>query len=147
MAYAELPTSKITEVKDYLKAEGYVTGSWKEILDDEYFCCTGYKSINSVEAVSNNIAYYVNGNRTTAAELKLVLNVNIKSKAQEAHSEFLKIAQALNVKATGKKLEDALAEAITKGTASEIKSKSYTTKIIRNDWPSGKGYDLQFIIE
>ena len=147
MAHAELPNSKITEVKEYLTAEGYVTRPWAKGFDDFYGCSTTYKELGSGDVLANNIAYYVSGNQTTATELKLVLNVNVKAKANDAHGEFLKIAQALYLKATGKKLEDKLVEAFTKGSSSEIAAKSYTTKLVRSDWPTGRGYELKFIIE
>ena len=145
--HAELPSSKITEVKQYLAPEGYATRPWAKIFDDFYGCSTEYKNIGTGEILANNIAYYVSGDKTTATELKLVLNVNVAAKAKDAHAEFLKIAQALNIKATGKKLDEQLVEAITKGTAAEVAAESYTTKISRSDWPTGRGYELKFIIE
>ena len=147
VARAELPNSKITEVKEYLAAEGYVTKPWAKVFEDFYGCSSAYKDIGSGDVLANNIAYYVSGNQTTATELKLVLNVNVKAKAKDAHGEFLKIAQALYLKATGKKLEDKLVEAITNGSSSEVEAKSYTTKLVRSDWPTGRGYELKFIIE
>jgi hypothetical protein len=71
----------------------------------------------------------------------------VSAKAKDAHAEFLKIAQALYLKATGKKLDEQLVEAITKGASSEVVAKSFTTRLIRSDWPTGRGYELKFIIE
>ena len=106
MVHAELPNSKITEVKEYLAAEGYATRPWAKVFEDFYGCSSKYKEIGTDDVLANNIAYYVSGNQTTATELKLVVNVNVSAKAKEAHGEFLKIAQALYLTATGKKMEE-----------------------------------------
>jgi hypothetical protein len=147
VARAELPNSKITEVKEYLKAEGYATKQWIDMGGGYYGCCSDYVKIGFDEILANNIAYYINGNETKATEINITLNVNLPAKAKDAHAEFLRVAQALYLKATGKKLEDKLVEAITKGSSAEVDAESYTTKLVRDDWPSGRGYSLKFLIK
>src|SRR6266511_4175009 len=86
------------EVADWHKPEtacalldeiGLKTNAYKNYDPDfranEFACFSPYKEIGAGRPMSNNLAYYVTGDQKAAKELKLVLNVNDRSTAEDGH--------------------------------------------------------------
>ena len=71
-----------------------------------------------------------------------MLNVNNRAAAKSAHSELLKGAEALSVKTTGQQLPQALKEAIQGGKKVSDKVGISAVEVIREEWPTGKGYEI-----
>jgi hypothetical protein len=101
-----------------------------------------YKELDAGNPLANNLAYYVDGNASAATQLKLVLNVNNRAAAKSAHSELLKATDALSIKSTGQRLTQQLREAIQQGKKASGKVGMCVVEIMREDWPTGKGYEV-----
>lgn len=105
--------------------------------------------IKNLDQVSlpNNLAYYADGNSKVVSEIKLVLNVNNRESAKSAQEELLKTADVLSFKTTGQKLPRVLKDAIKIAKNATAKVGSVSIEIVREDWSSGKGYELKVLIK
>jgi hypothetical protein len=136
-----------SEACGYLSSINLSTRGWKNFIDDMYSCSSDYKNIGRGIPLPNNIAYYVDGNRSKAQQFKLVININNRASSVAAHKVMLEAANILSKKVTGNELSEKLINAITQGTSYTQKLGQLTAKIIRVDWITGKGYEVKFIIE
>lgn len=130
-----------------LNDHGLATRGWKHQYDNEFGCSSPYKEIGAGSPLANNLAYYVDGGPATANRAKLVLNVNNKNSAVLAHRELLKAAEVLSTKAAGMPLPKEIAAAIVSGTKIAKPERPATIKVVRIDWPSGRGYELKVVFE
>ena len=144
-ANAELQISSPREVCDLLKHTGLSTGEWKNSYG--YGCNSPYKEIGSGFPLANNLAYYVDGDRDSVVQAKLVLNINNKSQATSAISALLSSSEVLSVKLTGNKLPQTIKSAIKSGKPIQTKSGKTVIEVKRDDWPTGKGYELHVIFK
>jgi hypothetical protein len=146
-ANATLKNSNPNTTCGYLNDLGLNTRGWKHQYDSEYGCSSPYKEFGSGFPLKNNLAYYVDGKANKAEKLKLVLNVNSKNEAKEAHRELLKAATSLVKKAFGLDLPQSITQAIENGTKATTKIGNCSIELIRIDWPTGKGYELKLFIQ
>lgn len=110
-----------------------------------FFCASPYNPIGNGWSPENNLAYYVIGDHDTARELKLILSVNMK--AAEVGGTVLSIASDLLTKrALGSKLSPDVLQALLSGETGQWDAGANQILIRREDWPSGRGYELRFII-
>ncbi len=114
--------------------------------DETYGCATSYKTLGSGFPLANNLAYYVTGSQHLAIEVKLVLNVNVRSTQAEAKRELKKFSSVITQAATGIKLPTDIANAISTGSPKVIEKHGYKLQLTRDDWPTGKGYELHFAV-
>lgn len=142
---AALLSSEPSKVCNYLKDIGLVTGGWRNHYDNEYGCFSPYKAFGSGAPLANNLAYYVEGDSTTAKTAKLVLNINNKNSAVSAHEELLKAAEALSLKMVGSKLSETISTAIKSGANVSEKAEKTNIQIVRIDWSTGKGYEIRVL--
>ena len=146
-ASATLKNSNPRTVCSYLNDIGLNTRGWKHQYAAEYGCSSPYKKFGHGFPLTNNLAYYVYGKANKSEKLEIVLNVNNKSEAKMAHMEMLKAATLLVKKAFGVELPQAIAQAIKNGTNATAKIGGTFIELIRIDWPTGKGYQLNLVIE
>lgn len=133
------------EACEYLKNNGLNTRGYK--TDGlSYFCSSTYKEIGSGNPLKNNIAYYVEGTKDNIKTIKLVLNINSISEAEQATRTFSEIASVLTEKATGSPLPDEAKITIMAGINGEWDINGINAILKRNDWPTGKGYDLKLLL-
>ncbi|MCW8880278.1 MAG: hypothetical protein OQK04_11530 [Kangiellaceae bacterium] len=143
---AALVTTSKTEVCSILSEIGLKTKGWKKFYGDEYGCLSPYKDIGS-GVLPNNIAFYVEGNKSSAREVKLVININNNSDANLAHRELLKASKLLSRKAIGRELPKEVVKAILSGASFTKKVADSIVKVQRVNWPSGNGYEVKVIME
>ncbi len=137
---------KLSVACDYLASVGLAADGWKHYWDDNYGCCSPYKEFGA-GFPKNNIAYYVNGTATTVKQLELVVNVHNRAEAKKAHNVLLEYAKILLKKSLNEPLPDNICDAITNGTNMSSKiGDTAVIEIIREDWPTGKGYEMKFVI-
>ena len=146
-ALAEMKEIKSSVACNYLKSIGLATRGWKNHYDDVYGCSSPYKEFGSGYPLKNNLAYYVDGTATNVKQLKLVVNVNNRAEEKRAHSELLKAAEVLTKQYLNKPLSESIRGAITAGKDLSSEVGDTTVEIIRDDWPTGKGYEIKFIIK
>ncbi|CCI21641.1 GUN4 domain protein [Microcystis aeruginosa PCC 9808] len=133
----------------YLDRVGLETGGYKIAYEgsDSYFCSSPYQILDTnPEGLANNIAYYVDGTKNSANELKIVLNVNQVEKSELGHKTLLDYSDSLMQSATGMDLPDIIKTAIISGVSQEYTTDSFIIKVFRDDWPTGRGYAIKFII-
>jgi len=147
IANADLKFGEPQEVCSYMKELGLATPGWKNYYENSFGCSSPYKKLGSELPLANNLAYYAEGDRAAVTQVRLVLNVNDLKLANAAHDELLKAAEALSIKATGEKMPQALKDAIKAGKQATAKIGSASVDVVRENWPSNKGYDIKIIIK
>ena len=126
-----------------MQTQGYKNVS---LEPNDYFCSSPFKSISEGLPIENNVAYYVLGDHDTAWELKLVLNVNYKQSAQTAQSVLAVVGNLLTKRALGNKLSKEVLQSLLSGNTGKWDAGENQILIVRADWPSGRGYEMKFII-
>lgn len=136
------------------EACGYLSGvsslqtrGYKNKYEDVFGCSSPYRELNAGSALANNLAYYVDGDAQTATQLKLVLNVNQAQQSKEAHAALLSSSQDLTQKSLGFALPKDVSSAILSGKAGKWTVSKAELELKRDDFPTGKGYELHFLIK
>jgi len=146
-AEASLAIASPDAVCFLLDSHGLATGGWKQVHGDKFGCSSNYKEIGSGSPLVNDLAYYVDGDRNSVTQAMLVLNVNDKSQATSGHSALLASAGELSIKLAAVKLPQTIKDAITGGKPMTAKEGQTTIEVERDDWPTGKGYELHVIFK
>ena len=146
---ASLPVSYPASICAFLNNIGLSTGGWKNIYGSEFGCHSPYKDIGADTPLTsaNNLAYYVDGDKASVNQAKLVLNVNNRSQATSAHSALLAASEELCAKISGTKLAINIRDAIVVGKPFKSNIGNVSVEIIRSDWPTGKGYELHVVFK
>lgn len=122
------------------------TGRYREHSPGEYICASPYRELGKGQPLANNIAYYVEGDRETAKELKLVLNVYVRESSQLAHDALALAGGVLTRRALGGQLPDEIFDALMLGKSGKWRVGKNRVEILREEWPSGRGYEIKFLI-
>jgi len=146
-AAAALKANTPSRVCGFLADLGLPTSGWKHEYGDVFYCISWDRDLDAGWPLPNNLAFSADGNRSTVTQVQLVLNVNNRTAAKSAHSELLKAAEALSVKAAGQQLPQLLKKAIQDGKKGSAKVGLSTVEVIREDWPTGKGYEIRVTIK
>jgi hypothetical protein len=118
-------------------------------------CLSPYKELGTVAdplglGQKNNLAYYVDGDAERIHQMKLVLNVyhGVKQRheAKQAHQALVQAAKRLAQEALHTPLPKAAEQAIAAGKPWRGTVKAATLDLTRDDWPTGKGYELGFLL-
>ena len=135
-----------------LKTDRY----WRQDPDPVFHCLSPYKELGTAAdplglSSKNNLAYYVDGDAERIHQMTLVLNVyhhNVKPRheAKEAHQPLGQAAKRLTQKALKTPLPKAAAQAIAAGKPWQGAAKAAMLELTRDEWPSGKGYTLYFLV-
>ena len=149
-ANAALKNLKTSSVCSLLSEYGLQTyKDWNYY--DEYIgwgCNSGYKEIGvgSKYSLHNNLAFYVEGNNSVVKKVYLVLNVNNKNDAKSGHKALLEASSSLHQKVAGKHIQKSIETAIKNGHSLKTNNETYNIEVKRDNWPTGKGYEIHFII-
>ena len=73
--------------------------------------------------------------------------MNNRAEAKKAHAELLKAAEVLVKKSLNKPLPANIRDAIIKGKSVSSRIGDATVEIVRDDWTTGKGYSIKFVIK
>lgn len=112
-----------------------------------YGCNSSYLDIGSASSgLANNIAYYVDGDSHKVNQVKLVLNVNQRLQENEAKTALVRASHELVEKSLGKKLPSEIVHALNSGGSLVLSREEINYEVRRSDWPTGKGYEIHFII-
>lgn len=109
-------------------------------------CASDYKDIGSATGLANNLAYYVTGVDKYVMEVKLVLNYHQPSRSSTATAALLAASRKLSQRALGAKLPDSIEELIERGEHGSAKVGKGVIEVVREDWPTGKGYEMQVMM-
>ncbi|WP_139231720.1 DUF6030 family protein [Azotobacter beijerinckii] len=146
-ALAELKSTTPAQVCNLMIEAGLSTGGWKNHYDQEFGCSSPYKDIGSALPLPNNLAFYAEGNRDSVKSVKLVLNVNDRSTASSANKQLQKAAAILFQKITSEKIPQPIMNAIINGKGISQKAGISQVEVIRDNWPTGKGYEIKIVIK
>lgn len=132
-------------VKSYLNEFDLQTGTWHNVYDDQYYCCSDYKRLGTGYQL-NSIAYYVYGTKNTADILQLVLNINEMNESTLAHDELVNASKLLVKKSVGITLPDSFIKALYNDKNMFLTEKNYSITLKRETGPTSK-YSLTFTIQ
>lgn len=125
---------------------GLQTRGYKNQDENTYGCTSPYKELGAGSSLANNIAYYVKGDSENATELRLVLNVNVAQQTKEAQATLLSHSEELTKKALGVPMSKEVRNALSSGKPGQWTIEKSRVEITRDDWTTGKGYELHYII-
>lgn len=124
-----------------------VTRGYKHDFDDEHHCSSPYKDIGaSAAGLPNNLAYYVTGTSDVADTAKLVLNYNQPASDTAATKQLVEASKTLSLKATGSDLPANVLSALSKKRSAVETSGEFQHEVKRDDWPTGRGYEIHYIV-
>lgn len=118
--------------------EGFKTGGYKLFGDDDYSCLNNIYKLGDDFPLPNTITYFANGDANQVNELELHLNVNVRSKAKEAHGKFSFYGEELAKRALDTNLPENIKAAIMAGKPGNWQVKDAMIELKRDDWPTGK---------
>jgi hypothetical protein len=132
---------------DFLARDGFKPNTpYHHYYDEEWGCGSSYVEIGTGSPLPNNIAYYVSGTQDKVEKLYLVINVNDRGQAIGAHKRLLAAAHELLKASLGQTLPEEAATAIENGQPKSWVINGAAVEVKRDDWPTGKGYEVHFII-
>ncbi|ORL52189.1 Hypothetical protein (plasmid) [Pseudomonas putida] len=146
-AAAALPDGNPAEVCAYMTSEGLIAGEWHVRSPGEAGCSTPPKEIGG-GSPPNNLVYLADGNETAAHTLRLALNLNQPQAPAMGLQLLLQASHSLSLRVTGKRLPPQISAAITSrlGNASATVGQ-VNISVVRTDWATGDGYNLQVRFE
>lgn len=145
-AIADLKVTAPDQVCKLASEIGLKTGGWKNHYDQEFGCSSPYKDIGFASHLSNNLAFYAEGNSSSVNLVKLVLNINLPSDTSSANRELQKAVTVLIPKLTGDKASPSLLKAIRQEKSTSMKIGLSKVEIVKDSWPTGKGYEIKVIV-
>lgn len=120
---------------------------WTDYGDGTSGCASNYKDIGSGYPLANNLAFYAAGSDSTVDQVKLVLNFNQTKSVGMSISALGKASEKLSLKALGAQLPNSIKKAIVLGQPLTAAAGTGTIEVVRDDWPTGKGYEIQVIMK
>lgn len=135
------------EAKDFLVSEGLNTGFYNRLFEEEWSASSPMKEFND-GIIPDNIAYYVEGTEEVANVLKLKINVNDASRAQQASEKLEELAESLSMSCLNQSLTEDMRKAISNCVPFSEKSEGRKISLDVERWPNHRfnGYDLKFLI-
>ena len=116
---------------------------WTDYGDGTSGCASNYKDIGSGSPMANNLAFYATGSDSTVDQVKLVLNFNQVKSVGMSISALGKASEKLSLEALGAPLPNS----INLGQPLTAAAGTGTIEVVRDNWPTGKGYEVQVIMK
>ena len=139
---AELKAMSPMQACGFMNDHGLPTRAWRDSLGiNEFACSSSYRELGS-GLLSNNLAYYVEGDKLSVKSLKLVLNVNNREQANSGLQILLSAAEALSQRVAGAKLPQSLSRALLDAKKTSTRIGNVVVEVLRADWPTGKGFEV-----
>ena len=120
---------------------------WTDYSDGTSGCASNYKDIGSGSPMANNLAFYATGSDSTVDQVKLVLNFNQVKSVGMSISALGKASEKLSLEALGAPLPNSIKKAIVLGQPLTAAAGTGTIEVVRDNWPTGKGYEVQVIMK
>ncbi len=132
---------------EFLRQEGLVTRDY-HCAFDEWIASSPYLSVGT-GILTDDIAYYVEGDEFAAKRLKLTLDVNNPNDPQASEQKFFAIARTLLQRAVGEELGSSLSDHISSTDNASAIVQDKNIRVTREDWSGGfqGGYSLNLTIE
>ena len=144
---ADLKQTKPEPVCTLLSDSGLKGRKWTDYGDGTSGCASNYKDIGSGSPMANNLAFYATGGGSAVDQVKLVLNFNQPNSKAAATKALLAASTSLAQKALGAKLPQSITKAIQSGTTASANAGTGSIEVLRDDWPTGKGYEIHVVMK
>lgn len=144
---ADLKQTSPEAVCAFLSDFGLKGRKWTDYGDGTSGCASNYKDIGSGSSLVNNLAYYATGSGSTVDQVKLVLNFNQPKSPGASIQALGKAAEKLAPKALGAPLPVSIKKAIVLGQPQTASVGTGTVEVLRDEWPSGKGYEVHVVMK
>lgn len=133
--------------KEVLATEGLITSYYQPYIEEEWSASSNYFEIDD-DIISNNIAYYIEGNSHAVETLKLNLNVNDPKKANSSHTKMVSCAKLLYRFALNEDISKTILDALIIGTGKKLQIGDKFISVYKNCWPEHrlKGYNIKLTI-
>ena len=134
--------------REFLTNEGLMPGDYHQgpYDDAEWFASSPYFEIGK-SILSDDIAYYLEGDEHIAKRLKLLANFNDPETASETRQRFVEIVGQLFYKALHWEMPADLQASIIAEAPYSCMVTGKAIEFVRESWPSAHGYSLRFIIQ
>ncbi|WP_172566488.1 hypothetical protein [Vibrio fluvialis] len=135
------------KAKEFLVNEGLSTGFYNKSFEEKWLAFSPMEEYSD-SIIPDNIAYYVEGYEDVAKVLKLKVNVNDASRAQQACEKLEGMAEALSISSLNLPLSNEMKSAILGCNSYFEKVEDKTIAFVVAHWPNHKfnGFDLKFLI-
>lgn len=124
------------------------SGSYSSLYEGIHSCGTRYKDVGEDDhsALPNNISYYAAGTPEKVQRLRLLLNINQISNDTAAKEQMATVAVRLFQAALNHSIPNGIQDSIKTGTSGQWDDSGYKIELKKDIWPTGKGYELNFVI-
>lgn len=146
-AAAELKFTGPSDVCNLLTNSGLKGRKWIDYGDGTSGCASDYKDIGSGWPLDNNLAFYATGAGQAVKKVKLVMNANNPASASSAIKQLGQVSAILSTKLLGARLPDDIKAAISKGAPKSAILGSGSVEVVKDVWPTGRGYEIQVIMK
>jgi len=132
--------------KDALASKGFITGYYHSLYD-EWFAQSQYVEIGD-GILTNNIAYYINGDENTAKHLKLVMNVNNLEAENETRQCFFDACFELYKYAIAEEIPQCLVKSLEENNTDQLVVGQHDIRVTKEDFINmrNNGYSVKFEI-
>jgi len=147
--FADLKQTAPSKVCALLADQGLKGRKWTQYGDGTAGCASSYKEIGGGDPLANNLAFYATGQGETVNDVKLVLNYNQPDSATAsaaATKVLMSASDKMAQKALGAKLPKSILNAIDWGRSATERVGSGAVEVVRDDWPTGKGYEIHVVM-
>ncbi|MFJ7311804.1 hypothetical protein ACIQVE_03370 [Pseudomonas sp. NPDC098747] len=146
-ASAEIIDPTPSNVCSLLSDSGLKGRKWVDDYGDgSSGCASDYKDIGSASGLANNLSFYVTGVSQYVMEIKLVFNYNQPSQSSSATKALLAASDKLSQRALGASLPAPVIALIKRGEHGSAKVGKGVVEVVREDWPTGKGYEVHVMM-
>lgn len=146
-AVAEVKVTSPADACGLLTDIGLKGRKWVDYGDGTAGCASDYKDIGAGRPLANNLAFYATGVGQTVKQVKLVMNANNPASASSAIKQLSQASEILSTKILGAPLSSDIRAAISKGTPKSAVLGSGSVEVVKDVWPTGRGYEIQVIIK
>jgi hypothetical protein len=134
------------KAKNFLINDKLGTGFYINHYENEWGASSNYLDLEEGEIMPNRIAYYVTGNQLLVKSLKLCLSVNAPNHSVSAITKLAQIAKSLYKEALQKPLPSEIEAAILNKRSISVSDENRKIAVLKEDWPTQRGYNLDFEI-
>ncbi|MBB4866832.1 hypothetical protein HNP46_005739 [Pseudomonas nitritireducens] len=123
---------------------GFSPSNWSELYEGKYTCGTKYKDLGQ-GALPNNLSMYGMGTKAEVTRVRLMLNVNVKSRAGQDQKTLAGLCTKMTEALIGD-VPQGYAGKIAAGTPFESDFNGYRVALTKEVWKTGKGFELNCIV-
>lgn len=135
------------KAREFLVSTGLKTSDYHpgQIDGRQWYASSPYMEIGD-EVLPDNIAYYVEGDEHIAHTLRLTANFNNAETQEQTLNELAWCAAELFAAAMQQPIPDDLLNRLISRIPTTTTTNDKVIEITNEDWPSGRGFSLRFII-